>query len=200
MNTSSFSSNLHSFWNVSINWRGALNILNTWNEKRSVFSQTLSSLKNILNLNIQSDSIVRQTNKVHVLSYTTMNSNHIFLLQFFQVHQLNHFFIFPSHGTLFPSWFLVPILSFSVSANFHMFSDNPLRFQTFACMPILERLCPLSDTYVCFPNTSVHWQTLMSVSGYFHEFSNVSVQFWTLGSVSQQFHPNFNTRICLITL
>ena len=92
MNTSSFSSNLHSFWNVSINWRGALNILNTWNEKRSVFSQTLSSLKNILNLNIQSDSIVRQTNKVHVLSYTTMNSNHIFLLQFFQVHQLKPFF------------------------------------------------------------------------------------------------------------
>ena len=29
-------------------------------------------------INIQSDSIVRQTSKVHRLTYTTMNKNHIF--------------------------------------------------------------------------------------------------------------------------
>ena len=29
-------------------------------------------------INIKSDSIVRQTNKVHLLSYTTMNNQHIF--------------------------------------------------------------------------------------------------------------------------
>ena len=30
-------------------------------------------------INIQSDSIMRQTNKVHLLSYTTMNNEHIFI-------------------------------------------------------------------------------------------------------------------------
>ena len=29
-------------------------------------------------INIQSDSIVRQMSKVYLLSYTTMNNNHIF--------------------------------------------------------------------------------------------------------------------------
>ena len=36
-------------------------------------------------INIQSDSIVRQTNKVHLLSYTMMNNEHIFITSYFSL-------------------------------------------------------------------------------------------------------------------
>ena len=41
-------------------------------------------------IDIQSDSIVRQTNKVHLLSYTTMNNEHIFITSYFSLsHRIN---------------------------------------------------------------------------------------------------------------
>ena len=36
-------------------------------------------------INIQSDSIMRQMNKVHLLSYTTMNNEHIFITSYFSL-------------------------------------------------------------------------------------------------------------------
>ena len=36
-------------------------------------------------INIQSDSIVRQMNKVHLLSYTMMNNEHIFITSYFSL-------------------------------------------------------------------------------------------------------------------
>ena len=45
-------------------------------------SLTIGSLLMLIVINIKSDSIVRLTNKVHLLSYTTMKNKHIFYYKF----------------------------------------------------------------------------------------------------------------------